>query len=315
MSAESPVDARERVMSLILALLHTETALTADELWERIPGYARITEKPAFLRAFARDKNDVRKHTGALVVETVQTSDVPVDGYRIDRNKYYLDMPPMSADELAALRLASMLVRIGDNSATDGLLRLGGLEPTGVDPEGAVPLVNVETAGGTGDLFAAITDRATVHFSYSDVERTVNPYLLELKGGRWYLSGHDHGHNEVRIFRVDRISGAITTDAAGTFVRDPDLVVRGLTPPWMYSGGEPVTARILVDADHVDWVIQQTGGRAEMERLDDGSAILSMTATHYDNLRWFVLELLDHGELLEPVELRDELVSWLEALV
>lgn len=314
MPANEQVDRRERLMSLILALLHTEHPLTAEQLWERIPGYAGIVNQPSFRQAFERDKKELRRHSVPLVIETVYPTGTPVDGYRIDRKRYYLNMPPMDADELSALRLATTLFRVGDTSADEGLFRLGGLEPTAVDPDGTVPLATVDTVNGLDELFTAMAARSTVHFSYRGIGRSVDPLRIELHGGRWYLAGHDHGHDEMRRYRVDRLESSVTVDPPGSFTRDPDQVVSGLDPPWLYPVDDEVTARIAVDAGHADWAIQQAGGWAEVERRDDGSVVLSMKATNHDALRWFVLELLDHGELLEPPELRQELITWLEKL-
>jgi len=313
-SANGQVDPRERLMSLVLELLHTELPLTAEELWERVPGYQRIVNQPSFRQAFERDKKELRKHGLPLVVETVYPMGSPVDGYRINRKKYYLDMPAMDADELAALRLATTLFRVGDGSADDGLLRLGGLVPAAGDTDATAPLATVTIGEGLGELFTAVAERSRVHFTYGGVERTVDPMRIDLNGGRWYLSGFDHGHGEVRIYRVDRIDGPVDVGQPGSFTRDPNLEVRGLVPPWLFLTDDPVTARILVDAGHADWAIQQTDGRAVVDRRPDGSVVLTMNVTNYDGLRWFVLELLDHGELLEPVELRNELISWLEGL-
>jgi predicted DNA-binding transcriptional regulator YafY len=44
----------------------------------------------------------------------------------------------------------------------------------------------------------------------------------------------------------------------------------------------------------------------------DGSVVLELPVTNRDALRSFVLGFLDHAELLEPQELRDDLVAWLQ---
>jgi proteasome accessory factor B len=301
-------------MSLVLTLLKTERPLTADELWKQVTGYTRIENQVAFRQAFERDKKVLRAQGLPLVVESVYPDGVAVDGYRIDRKKYYLNIAPMEADELAALRLATRMFRVGDGFADGAFFRLG--QPVSADAGDAEmgPVANFEAVDGLVELFAAVADRATVSFSYSGKDRTLDPLRLDLSGGHWCVTGHDHGHDELRIYRVDRIEGAVGVGRPGSFVRDPDLVVDGPKPPWQYEVDETVTARVLVDASHADWAIQQTDGRAEIERIDDGSVVLTMEASNHDGLRWFVLELLDHGELLEPKNLRDDLVAWLEVL-
>jgi predicted DNA-binding transcriptional regulator YafY len=49
-------------------------------------------------------------------------------------------------------------------------------------------------------------------------------------------------------------------------------------------------------------------------RQEDGSVVLTVTVTNRSAFRSFVLGFLDHAEVLDPPELRDELISWLERL-
>ena len=47
----------------------------------------------------------------------------------------------------------------------------------------------------------------------------------------------------------------------------------------------------------------------------DGSVVVTMTVTARDNFRSFVLTFLDHAEVLEPADLREEIIGWLKAQV
>jgi predicted DNA-binding transcriptional regulator YafY len=76
----------------------------------------------------------------------------------------------------------------------------------------------------------------------------------------------------------------------------------------------PVRARLLVDADHAGWAVGQVGADAVESRGDDGSVVLGVTVTNRAAFRSFVLGFLDHAEVLDPPDLREELVSWLEQL-
>ena len=52
-----------------------------------------------------------------------------------------------------------------------------------------------------------------------------------------------------------------------------------------------------------------------VEERPDGSVVVTMAVTNRDNFRSFVLTFLDHAEVLEPADLRDDVVAWLEAQV
>jgi predicted DNA-binding transcriptional regulator YafY len=43
-------------------------------------------------------------------------------------------------------------------------------------------------------------------FAGDESERELSPHGLVVHRGRWYLAAHDHGRNDLRTFRVDRIS-------------------------------------------------------------------------------------------------------------
>src|SRR5437764_1123194 len=73
-------------------------------------------------------------------------------------------------------------------------------------------------------------------------------------------------------------------------------------------------ARLLVDADHGGWAVGQVGADAVESRDEDGSEVLAVTVTNRGAFRSFVLGFLDHAEVLDPPDLRDDLVSWLEQL-
>jgi predicted DNA-binding transcriptional regulator YafY len=50
-----------------------------------------------------------------------------------------------------------------------------------------------------------------------------------------------------------------------------------------------------------------------VQRRDDG-VVIELRVTNRAAFRTFVLGLLDRAEVLGPVELRDEVVAWLEAV-
>ena len=57
----------------------------------------------------------------------------------------------------------------------------------------------------------AISRRKTIEFTYYTIERDatekrkVNPYHLVYRGGQFYLIGHSHERDDVRVFRLSRI--------------------------------------------------------------------------------------------------------------
>jgi proteasome accessory factor B len=300
----------ERLLNLTALLLETPRPLSAVEIRDRLGVYAE--ENDAFRRAFERDKDDLRAMGVPLEVQDVPGVVPAVDGYRIPKDRYYLRDPGLTAEELAALRMAASVVQLDGLSAREGLLKLGGLVG---ESDGAMGVAVAALPGGhVGPLFGAIAARTPVRFTYRSVERRVDPYRLDFLRGRWYLTGFDHTRDDERAFRLDRFESAVERLDGPRFER-PSTAVPGVQfEPWQLGEGEPVTAKVLVDAPQAPWIVQHLGPGAVAEERSDGSVVVTMTITNRDNFRSFVLTFLDHAEVLEPADLRAAVVEWLEAI-
>lgn len=298
----------ERLINLVAALLEAPRPLTAEELRERVPGYA--AEKASFRRGFERDKETLREMGVPVVVEPVEDADPGTVGYRIPKDAYYLADPGLAADELAALHLAASAVRLEGADGVEALWKLGGE----VAEEGPAPAVAALPAQAhQAALFAAISDRRRVGFTYRGKVRRVEPHRLSFRNGHWYLAASDLAAGEERSFRLDRIESDVAVeDTAGAFERPP--VSAAPAAPWETGGAEPVEARLLVDADQAGWATGHLGGGAVVERRAEGSTVFRVRVTNRDAFRSFVLGFLDHAEVLDPPDLRAEMVTWLEAL-
>ena len=270
------MDKLERLLNLTAALLHAETPLTADDLRDRVGGYPEA--KASFRRAFERDKDDLRGMGMPLRVEPVPGVDPPVDGYRLDRDEYAGADLSFEPDELAALHLATNLVRLDGDEA--GLIKLG-----------------------------AAADRQAVEFSYRDATRVVEPWRLSFSRGHWYLNGWDRLREDDRLYRVDRIQSDVTVVGAAEHpvgaVAEP-LDLRG----WELGDGDPVTVSVRVDADQAAYARHMLD---DVDELDDGGVVARLQVRNVDGLRSFVLSFLEHAEILEPTDLRDDFIAWLEA--
>ena len=306
------MDKFERLLNLTAALLHTSRPLSAGELRKRMAG-AYSDDLAAFRRMFERDKADLRAIGVPIEVSTLYRLDPPVDGYRIPSDQYAGRDLRFEPDELAALHLATNLVRFEGGEGA-GLARLGGAAPA---EGGDQPEERVETVGelpfhdSLSKLVAAAIGRKAVSFAYRGVGRRIEPWRLSFHRGRWYLVGWDAHQSEERLFRVDRIDGDV--EELGAAVQP---VGEGPDPrtlrPWEFGAGEPVEVRVLVDADQAGWACHRAG--VDGERRPDGSVVITLEVRDPAALRTFVVEFLDHAEVLEPQWLRDELVAWLEAL-
>lgn len=303
----------ERLLNLTAALLETSRPLTALELAERVPGYP--SDKASFRRAFERDKDDLREMGVPITMAPLPDRYPTVDAYRVRREDYELPDPGLEPDELAAIHLATSAVRLGGlPTGETALWKLGGtLEP---EAPPAAPLADLPLDDRLTTVFGAIADRRRIQFRYKDEERTVDPHRLDYRIGHWYLSALDHLRGDDRLYRIDRIDGAVT--AVGERDAFPPSGRSGpgaRLDPWLLPEEAPVTARLLVDADQAATAVHQVGPDRVEERRPDGSVVLRFDVTNRPGFRSLVLSFLDHAEILDPPELRADLLRWLDGIV
>jgi len=302
-------DRLERLVNLTATLLATRKPLTLDQLAERFePPYPE--DKAARRRQFERDKETLRDLGIPITVEPLGLGGE--QGYRIRPEDYYLPDPGLTPEERAALHVAVTAVRLGGDEAREGLRKLGGLEGAAAD----APFADLETTPALAGLFDAVARRAVISFDYRGETRELEPYGVVLRWGHWYVVGHDRDRDASRAFRVDRIETEPEAGAAGAFEPpadvDPGAYLRA--DPLTYGEDQPRTARVLVDEPRADWVVEQLGEEVVAERRGDGSVVVELSVVNREAFRTFVLGLLEHAEVLEPEELRADLVAWLEAI-
>lgn len=304
------MDKVERLLNLIAALLETARLLTAEEIRERVPGYP--DKDASFRRAFERDKDDLREMGIPLELALVPGTDPPVAGYRIPRREYYLRDPGLEPDELAALNLAAGAVHLDEAGGLGGLWKLGGVVAAEAGAPSA-PLAELPTDAAVATAFQAVAERRQLTFTYRGETRTVDPHRLDFQRGRWYLTGDDHLRGDRRNFRFDRLESALVSGPPGAFER-PDRAVPGVeVAAWQLGEGQPLEARLLVDADHAALARHALGDEVPAAEQPDGSVVFTVAVTNRSGFRSFVLGFLDHAEILGPPELRDDLIDWLRA--
>jgi proteasome accessory factor B len=308
-----PAAKLERLLNLTALLLAARVPVTAEDIQRQLD-YPE--DRTAFRRAFERDKEELRDMGIPLRVEPVPGRLPAIDGYRIPPDEYALRDPGLTTEELAALHLAASAVQVEGLSATGGLLKLGGLVGGPAEREAAVRVAPLPADANLSTLFAAVAGRTPVELRYRDRDRRIDPYRLEFQRGRWYLSGLDHTHDEERSFRLDRVEGPVTV------LDEPPFEVPEGGPSgggmgrgaWALGAEEAVTARVLVDEPLARWAIQHVGPDHVVEEREDGAVVIALPVTNRDAFRSFVLGFLHHAEVLDPPELRDDVVAWLTDL-
>lgn len=258
----------ERLMNLVIALLSTRGYLTAERIRRSVAGYGDCPTEEAFSRMFERDKAELRELGIPVETGKVSTFDAS-EGYRIKSAVYALPDIDLTADEAAAVAVATTLwespERITATQRALLKLRAAGVD---IDPvtevaitTGTGPTGLRGTEGVLGELFSAIEAGQAVQFEHRPTMvdpyavRTVEPWGVVTSHGRWYLVGHDRDRGATRIFRLSRIGDEVTAIGPHGVVSKPEGIdLRALVSQSIGEatggGGAGGAARVWVADGH-----------------------------------------------------------------
>ena len=323
------VPAEERLFSLVLALLSTESGLTKAEILANVQGYRQRFstggDNASLERQFERDKDDVREL--GIPLETIETPGAAGNNqtlrYRIPKGEYDLPVDVrFTPDESALLSLAAMAWREGALSADSrrGLLKVrsAGAE----DDDGALQLgvdayaPRLRARDASFEPLRSALDRgAAVRFDYITPgqhdarRREVAPLALVQHGGRWMLAAHEFATDSDKNYLLSRIVGPVTQYAVGQHtapVGAGERTLAELERIWAER-----TARIAVapgsDAE------RRLTRRRDTDTDADGGLVL-----HHVDPQILAEELAAFGpevRVLEPADLRARVEERLRALV
>ena len=308
-------DRTERLTNLLALLLETRQPLSLRQIVGELDGQYPESEN-ARRAAFERDKAALRDMGVPIDTEIVGGGpDAGQTRYRIDRRAYELRDLALEPDEMRALQVAVAAVHTGSAVGREAIWKLGGTLADERSPVSATMPERPELPPIRG----AVASRAPITFGYRGEQRRIDPWGLLLRGGFWYVIGHDHDRAEQRTFRVDRFDGgAVDIDVGepGSFERPASFDPRAAFPadPKQigHRPGEGVEALVRIDPVRAAAVEREVGPE-RVERRDDDGVVVRVPASNLDAFRSWVLGLLDHAVVLEPPEVRAAIVEWVAA--
>lgn len=210
----------ERLVNLTAYLLNSEHPVTFEKLRQTV--YSQQSgDENALHRMFERDKKELRE----MGIE-VQTVSAPLDqdtGYTIYGEDYYLPELKLTPEEKVGVTIVSRLfLRSGTpfgGPAQFLLLKLGFDSEKKISLEDAVPHIHWIGVSRDSELLNAVLEglvrRKRLRFSYrswnstEDVDREVDTYGVFNRDGYWYLVGYCHLRNDIRSFKLDRITTSV----------------------------------------------------------------------------------------------------------
>lgn len=313
MTATQPVrvPVEERLFSLVLALLATETGLTKAEILSTVQGYRQrfvvVGDNSALERQFERDKDDIREL--GVPLETVDAPDDSGNNhnlrYRIPRGSYELPADiTFSAEETTLLNLAAMVWREGSLSAESrrALLKLRSLGLPAVEPVLAYTAHTRVREAAFEPLGAALDKHLIVSFPYlkpGETEarlRTVQPLALIQHQGRWHLYARQDG--ETRTFLLRRIVGKVALTNRAFIPAEGDQTAIALSELEAVWAAGSAVIEVVPGSDAATRLLKRRGATG------DGTCV----TLHYADVAILADELAGYGPevvVVSPPDLRD----------
>jgi len=329
-----------RQLSLISFLMAQGRPVSALEIKREVEGYSDMNDD-AFARRFYADRAELESLGIELGVEKPGEGFFEAELYSLPPENFYLEAIEFSDDELAALSTALSLLTDGGFAYAEPLrlalqqVAWGHPNPLSEGERAPVEMAMTASAGGRdlsqrlSKIETAISRRKTIEFTYYTMERDdtekrkVNPFHLVFRGGQFYLIGHSHERDAVRVFRLSRIQGKVGYASKAEHDFSPpesfDRRDYGQRADWQL-GEIRGTAKIFV-RDRISWLIERDHGAygtlRSAKKSDGISGKGSIFETDYASPRelisW-VLRWRQNAEVLGPDELRDEAESRLGML-
>jgi proteasome accessory factor B len=340
----------QRHLDLIAYLVGRRLPVAADELLEKIPAYAGGQNRDSVKRMFERDKDDLRA-AGIPIKTLKYTMDgQEAEGYVIERRDFYLPyLKLISAESRPATNAFKERARVAEVQigqpdaplALEALRRVMGvpgfplqreaksafrklafdLDPDAFNKDSPVLVVDAVRSGQLAANLKTLSDallaRKQVKFGYrgmyrgQDTNREVFGYALLFQSGHWYLIGQDLTRDDIRVFRVGRMSDVVAnTRRPGT----PDYAVPADFSVDAYVGRqawelgedeEPVKVVVRFRFPLSLWAARNNYGTL-IDKNTDGSETREFTVRQVTPFARWVLSLQSDAEVVEPSEIREE---------
>jgi proteasome accessory factor B len=292
-----------------------------------VSGYADSPSDEAFSRMFERDKNELRDL--GIPLETGKASSFDTaEGYRINREAYALPPVELTAEEAAAVAVATQLWESPElvTATQSALLKLraGGVDVDAPEYGATITTASLPGLRGSeevlGVLLAAIDAGQAVTFPHRPsrsepyTHRTVEPWGVVTYRGRWYLVGHDRDRAATRTFRLSRMGPeAKAVGPRDAVTRPTDVNLRDIVHRAVAEWPAGPQARVWVAESRATSLRRQATGTTPRAMSGRAGDELTMDVGMAARLAREVASLGADAVALEPKSLRDDVIDRLRA--
>ncbi len=309
-------ESRERLVALTLLLQSatrqrplTQETIVSELLIDEYPVKASGPRKvrayqgsdSAIRQKFERDKAKIREL--GMQIETVVQDDGAV-GYWIEPDAVYAEPLAFTEAEQHIVRLALRLCGFGRSGAFS------------LFDEGPAPDGGLEFSHYFNPVLRALRLRRVLAFDYQSSAnklRLVDPLAIRVIDGATYVVARVHGTNEVKGYRMTRIT-SMPVVRAETF--EVDETMRELATVWRPEFArtpKPVDVVVVTSANYAT-LLKREYPNAVAAAKKDGTLEVGLS---FDNLREALRFVVNAGarvRLMSPKLLKSELTSWLRGV-
>ncbi|MBQ0036817.1 MAG: WYL domain-containing protein [Firmicutes bacterium] len=169
----------------------------------------------------------------------------------------------------------------------------------------------------------AIKNRKTISFNYTKYNLNkelvdkrqepyiISPYYMVYKGEKVFMIGKSIHHEDLTHFRVDKMKKIkITDDRYIRLAKSEDPYEYAKSKIYMYNGDDLKVA-IKCDYEILDDIIDIFGKDIRLEKQDD-NYFVAYVKTSMQGMAYLALQYINHMEVLEPTEVRQEIIKALK---
>jgi predicted DNA-binding transcriptional regulator YafY len=308
---------RERLVALVLLLQRAwadAKPLTQEEIVRdlKIDEYPVSSKGPKKIRAyegnegavrqkFERDKARIREL--GFEIETVTLPDDSI-GYKIDPSSGYAPVIHFTESEQRVVQLALRFCGFGSSGAfsvfNDAPASDGGLE---FSPY-YTPVVR------------ALKLHRALAFSYqssTNKMRVVEPLVIDVFNGTAYLVARVKGTNEIKGYRISRMTSMPVVLPDVIQVDDESLAIARAWRAEFQKIPSPIDVVVTTNTNYADLLVRQYP-HALAAQKKDGKVEVGVSFENSRSALRFVLEAAERVRLQSPKSLKVDLENWLDGV-
>lgn len=165
-------------------------------------------------------------------------------------------------------------------------------------------------------LLLGLEDHVVVKMSYRSLRATepvtypIHPYAFVQHRSSLYVVGYSCNHEEIRVFKVDRIEAAQKTSRPFKVPDDFNLESFMGKAFGVYVGDDDITVKVRFRPAVARYVAESTWHPSQtLSTLRDGSVLAEFQLSETREIKAWVMSFGSQAEVLEPQELRQEVAE------